>query len=98
MFWVTLIVVGLISSLVFHPLFNSKAGESYVEKLNKIYGTYWAALVAHIIGAWLGGAYLGKWGWMVADYNVIGGFIGAIVIGYLWYLIAKSQTKAEANK
>lgn len=98
MFWLMVLIVGLISSLVFHPLFNAKAGEGYWDKLNKIWGTYWAALIAHLVGAWLGGAYLGKWGWMLYDYNVIGGFIGAIVIGYIWYLIAKSQTKQEASK
>ncbi|TZE81167.1 hypothetical protein [Calorimonas adulescens] len=97
MYTVMLLVVGIISSLVFHPLFNSKAGSTYAERLNKIYGTYWAALIAHIIGAWAGDAVLGDWAWMAYGYNVIAGFIGAIVIGYIWYLIARSQTKAEVK-
>lgn len=97
MYTVMLLIVGIISSLVFHPIFNSKAGNTYVERLNKIYGTYWAALIAHIIGAWAGDAVLGNWGWMAYGFNVIAGFIGAIVIGYVWYLIARSQTKAEAK-
>ncbi|MGB9680187.1 MAG: hypothetical protein ACPL3A_09415 [Thermoanaerobacteraceae bacterium] len=98
MYWLALLIVGIISSLIFNPWFNSKSGKTYAEKLNNIYGTYWSALIAHLIGAWGGGTYLGKWGWMIADYNVIGGFIGAIIIGYIWFLIAKGQSKAEANK
>lgn len=27
MFWLMVLIVGLISSLVFHPLFNAKAGK-----------------------------------------------------------------------
>ncbi|WP_236612048.1 hypothetical protein [Caldanaerobacter subterraneus] len=42
MFWLMVLIVGLISSLVFHPLFNTKAGEGYWDKLNKIWGTYWS--------------------------------------------------------
>ncbi len=96
MYTLMLLAVGIISSLVFHPMFNNKAGSTYSEKLNKIYGTYWSALIANILGAWVGDALLGDWGWMAGGFNVIAGFIGAIVIEYVWYLIVRNKSTNAA--
>ena len=39
-------------------------------------------IIAGLVGAYLGGVLLGTWGWMLGGLNVIGSFIGALVIAY----------------
>ncbi len=39
-------------------------------------------IIAGLVGAYLGGVLLRTWGWMLGGLNVIGSFIGALVIAY----------------
>ena len=80
MYWLVLIVISLIISWVFNNYYKEEQ--------------YWNLLVGALVGAWLGEIILGDWGWMLADFNVIAGIIGSIVIGWLYLLIL---TKIRAN-
>ncbi len=82
MYWITLIVVGLLVGW---------AVKGWLAKEKDLRGDPWARLLIAIIGAWLGGALLGKWGWMVSGYNVIAGIIGAFVLGWIWTLVGVEE-------
>lgn len=89
MYWLVLVVVGVILALVVNPLLTRK---------KKIPGGLWTALIANLVGAWLGDVVLGDWAWMLYSYNVIAGIIGAIVINYLWVLVAGKKKEASGSQ
>ncbi|SHF27133.1 hypothetical protein SAMN02746089_01601 [Caldanaerobius fijiensis DSM 17918] len=89
MYWVVLIVVGLIVSLLFNPIFFK--GKTFK------YGGYWSVLIASLLGAWVGDAVLGNWGWMLASYNVIAGLIGSVVFNFVWDLIAQDKSSESTS-
>lgn len=89
MYWIVLIVVGVIVSLVFNPIFFK--GKTFK------YGGYWSILIAALLGAWVGDLVLGNWGWMLASYNVIAGLIGAVIFNFLWDLIAKDSSSNTSS-
>ncbi|GBF10476.1 hypothetical protein [Tepidibacillus sp. HK-1] len=85
MYWIILIIVAAISLLIVNYLFFMG------KKFN--YGGVWSSSLAALIGAWLGDILLGDWGWMALGYNILAGFIGSLVITYLWDLIAVKRNK-----
>ena len=40
-------------------------------------------IIAGLVGAYGGGVLLGKWGWILGGFNVIGSVAGALVIDYI---------------
>lgn len=88
MYWLVLIVVGVVVSLVLNPIFFK--GKKFK------YGGYWAILIASLLGAWAGEV-LGKWGWILANYNVIAGLIGSIVFNVVWDFIAQEKTDTTST-
>lgn len=81
MFWVVWALVSLVVWWGMNLLMTGKAG-----------GSNWlASLIVALLGSWLGDLVLGNWLWMLAGFNVIAGAIGAIVLLWLWNLIAKQM-------
>jgi uncharacterized membrane protein YeaQ/YmgE (transglycosylase-associated protein family) len=46
-------------------------------------GTWVVGIIAGLIGAYLGGMYLGQWGWMRSGINVAGAIIGALILPHI---------------
>lgn len=79
MYWIVGGLVGLVVWWGMNMLMTGKAG-----------GTGWlATLIVALLGSWLGDLILGDWLWMLAGFNVIAGAIGAVVLTWLWNMIAK---------
>lgn len=51
-------------------------------------------IIAGIIGAWIGSAILGNWGPELGGYSIIPALIGAVVLVFLYSLIARGMRKA----
>ena len=77
MYWLVLIILSLIMAFLLKTLFKEK----YVSE------NYLIWLVVAFVGAWLGDVVLGDWWWIIADFNVIAGIIGSLVIGWIYTLI-----------
>jgi len=45
-------------------------------------GGVWTALAAGVVGAWLGGTFLGNWGWVWERVNLIGSLVIALVLAW----------------
>ncbi len=88
MYWVTLIVVGLIVGW---------AVKSWLAQDKTLRSEPWLRFLITIIGAWLGDAILGDWGWMLAGYNVIAGIIGSFVLGWIWTLVGVDQEASHST-
>lgn len=87
MFWVMVVIVGLVISLL---------SQFVVLKSKKSFLGYWALLIVDLIGAWLGDLVFGDWAWVVSGYNVIAGLIGAIVLDLVWkYAITPLTSKSS---
>lgn len=71
--WVALLIVGVLAGLL---ATNKSLGGRMMP------GGWVAGVIAGLVGAYLGGTFLEKWGWMLGGLNVIGSIIGALVIGY----------------
>lgn len=72
--WITLIVVGVVVGLL----------ATYARLWSRTMPGGWlVGVIGGLLGAYLGGVLIGKWGWMLGGLNVIGGIIGALVISYL---------------
>ena len=52
-------------------------------------------VIAGLVGAYVGGVLLGKWGWMLGGLNVIGSVAGALVIAYIVQALGP-KTAAQA--
>ncbi len=39
-------------------------------------------IIVGLIGAYLGGVFLGQWGWGLGGLNVVGSIVGALVLAY----------------
>lgn len=82
--WITIIIVGLVLGWLIH---------AYGTK--KVYpGGIWVALLAGLVGAWLGDLILGDWGWMLGGANVIAAIIGAAVVAWIVSLFGKEEKEA----
>ncbi|HZG14788.1 MAG TPA: hypothetical protein VE710_07160 [Candidatus Bathyarchaeia archaeon] len=81
MFWIVWAIVGVVVW----------AGMSYLVSGEVGGKGWWASLIAALLGSWLGDMLLGDWLWMLAGFNVFAGAIGAIVLTWLWSLVAKSR-------
>lgn len=81
MYVLVLIIIALIMAWLLQVIF----------KKIEIKGGYWNRLVGTTIGALLGDLILGNWGWMLGDFNVIAGIIGAFLIGWLYMLMFKKK-------
>jgi len=86
MYFVTLLIVGIVIGLLNMVFFPGK-------KFN--YGGIWSILIAGILGAWLGDITLGKWGWMLASYNVLAGIVGAVILVIIWDFIALDRATSK---
>jgi uncharacterized membrane protein YeaQ/YmgE (transglycosylase-associated protein family) len=82
MYWITLIIVGLLMGW---------AVKSWLAQEKTLKGEPWLRLLITIIGAWLGDAILGDWGWMLAGFNVFAGIIGSFVLGWIWTLVGVDE-------
>jgi uncharacterized membrane protein YeaQ/YmgE (transglycosylase-associated protein family) len=82
MYFITLIIVGLLIGW---------AVKNWLAPEKNLRGEPWLRLLITIIGAWLGDAILGDWGWMLAGFNVIAGIIGSFVLGWIWTLIGVDE-------
>lgn len=51
-----------------------------------------AGIIVGLIGAYLGGVFLGQWGWVLGGLNVVGSIIGALVIAYAVELFGPRTT------
>lgn len=72
--WFILIIVGVLAGLL---AMNVRLWRKEMP------GGWIVGIVSGLVGAYAGGLFLGRWGWMVGGLNVIGGIIGALVIPYL---------------
>ncbi|MGI6038457.1 MAG: GlsB/YeaQ/YmgE family stress response membrane protein [Limnochordia bacterium] len=45
-------------------------------------GEVWGAIIAGVIGSWLGTGLLGVWGLMLDGVNIVASIIGALLVGY----------------
>ncbi|MBO2519322.1 MULTISPECIES: GlsB/YeaQ/YmgE family stress response membrane protein [Limnochorda] len=81
--WITIIVVGLIVGWIIKEYGTKK----------EYPGGIWVALLAGLVGAWLGDLVLGDWGWMLGGANVIAAIIGAAVIAWIVSLFGKEEKK-----
>lgn len=88
MYWVTLIIVGLLVG---------SAVKSWLAKEKTLKGEPWIRFIVTIIGAWLGDVILGDWGWMLAGYNVIAGIIGSFVLGWIWTAVGVEETASSTT-
>ena len=52
-------------------------------------------IIAGIVGAWVGGMLLGKWGPKVSDFYIVPAFIGAIILVFIVSFIMRSMRKAS---
>ena len=82
---IILLVVGIIVGLILDAVAKDK----------EVPGGVWGLIIAGILGSWLGEIALGDWGWMLQDYNVVAGIIGAVVIAGL-YLLLFNKNKVAA--
>ncbi|MDI3508304.1 MAG: hypothetical protein PWP48_1427 [Clostridiales bacterium] len=88
MYWVWLIIVGVVISLL---------SNFVVLKSKKSFLGYWALLVVDLIGAWLGDIVFGNWA-LINDYNIVGGLIGAIVLDVIWkYVVSPWAAKSSGT-
>lgn len=72
--WVALIIVGVLAGLL----------ATYVRIGSRIMPGGWiVGILLGLLGAYLGGVYVGKWGWVLGGLNVIGSIIGALLIPYI---------------
>ena len=86
MYWIWLIVVGLVISLLSNFL---------VLKTKNPWGGYWILLIVDLIGAWLGDVIFGDWA-QINEYNIVGGLIGAIVLDLVWkYIVTPLATQSS---
>lgn len=90
MFWLLVVIVGLIVGFLFNPIFfrNTKFK----------YGGIYTVLLVALVGSYVGGAFFGKWAWVVKDYNIIAGIVFAIVLNLLWDLFAKDKAAKAADE
>ena len=51
----------------------------------------WLGYVLGIVGAWVGGAYLGTWGWMLDGANVIGAILISALLVWLVGFASQEQ-------
>ncbi len=72
--WIALLVIGVAVGLL---------ATSYRAVGRSMPGGWLAGIIAALVGGFLGGMYLGKWGWMLGRHNVIGSIVGALVIAYI---------------
>ncbi len=67
--------------------------------LKKAYpGQLWGALIAGIVGAWIGGGLFGVWGFMFAGVNVIGSIIAALVLSYVIGMFGQEEVFKDQSK
>lgn len=83
--WILVIVLGgLVGWLI----------QTYA--INREYpGGMWGAIIVGIVGGWIGGAFLGTWGWMVAGANIIGAILAAAILSYVIGLFGRERAKAQ---
>ncbi len=83
LYWLLLLVTGLVVGYALNPLvFKGKTFK---------YGGTWSVLGSSLIGAWGGDYFLGDWGLVYGDYNLIAGLIGAVVLNFVWDYIAMKK-------
>jgi uncharacterized membrane protein YeaQ/YmgE (transglycosylase-associated protein family) len=87
-YWLVLIIIALLMAWILIEAFKTK----------DISGGYWNVLIGALIGAWLGDIILGDWAWMLVGYNVIAGFIGSFVIGWLYILLVSKKEPKDIAK
>lgn len=87
MYWVWLVIVGLVISLL---------SNFVVLKSKKSFLGYWALLIVDLIGAWLGDLVFGNWA-LISDYNIVGGLIGAVVLDLVWKYVVTPLTSKSSN-
>jgi len=71
--WIAILIVGAILGWI---------TEAYLMR-REYPGHLWGAIIAGIVGAWIGGKYLGAWGWMLDGVIVIGSSIVALILSYV---------------
>jgi uncharacterized membrane protein YeaQ/YmgE (transglycosylase-associated protein family) len=57
-------------------------------------GTWIVGIIVGLIGAYVGGLYLGQWGWMRDGINVIGAVVGALILPHLAGLFGSELPKS----
>ncbi len=72
--WAAFVIIGVASGLLVACARLSSLSDA---------GEWVAAVVAALIGAYLGGVYLGAWGWMLGGLNVIGSLTAALLLASL---------------
>ncbi|MDR5694581.1 MAG: GlsB/YeaQ/YmgE family stress response membrane protein [Armatimonadota bacterium] len=81
--WIALIIIGGLAGLL----------ATYVRIGGRtIPGGWFVGILLGLLGAYLGGVYLGKWGWMLGGLNVIGSIIVALLIPYIVEAIGPKTT------
>ncbi len=71
--WAAFMIVGVASGLLVACVRLSSPADA---------GGWLASIVSALIGAYLGGVYLGTWGWMLGGLNVIGSLTAAVLLAY----------------
>lgn len=72
--WIALIIVGVAAGFL----------ATYARLWRKqMPGGWIVGVIGGLVGAYLGGVFLGTWGWMLGGLNVIGSIVGALVVSYL---------------
>jgi len=69
-----LIIIGVLGGLF--------ATTTHLGK-HRMPGGWLAGGLTGLVGASLGGVFLGTWGWMLGGLNVIGAILGALVLSYV---------------
>lgn len=75
-FIISLVIGGIIGAI----------GEAIMNR--QVPGGIIGNVVVGFVGAWLGELVLGEWGWAIQDFYVFPSIIGAIVVVWLFGLIA----------
>jgi uncharacterized membrane protein YeaQ/YmgE (transglycosylase-associated protein family) len=72
--WLSLIIVGALGGLF---------ATTTQLRNHRMPGGARIGVLSGLVGAYLGGVVLGKWGWLLGGLNVIGAILGALVLSYI---------------
>ena len=85
--WISVVVLGVLSG-----------GVTQKYLVEKVYpGQIWGAVIAGIIGSWIGGVSLGAWGLMLGGANLLGSLIVAFVLSYVVGSLGAEEKDSDSH-
>lgn len=81
--WLSFIIVGVLGGLF---ATTTHLRHHYMP------GGWLAGILTGLVGAYVGGVFLGAWGWMLGGFNVIGAILGTLVLSYIVEVFGPRRT------